>query len=127
MTEPLQRILIVEDDPDIREIARVALTLVGGFTVELCASGEEALNRAVAFRPHLILLDVMLPGLDGPATLRALRKVPTAAGVPVVFLTAKVLEPEIECYRAHGAAGIIAKPFDPMALADQVRQIWRLL
>src|SRR5271163_1493068 len=86
----LTRILYVEDDPDIREVACMALEVVGGFTVASCASGAEALQCVEGFQPQLIVLDVMMPGLDGPATLAALRQLPACAALPVVFVTAKV-------------------------------------
>ena len=123
----LKRVLFVEDDPDIQTVARMALEAVGGFTVLACASGAEALERVEAFAPDLILLDVMMPGMDGLETLQSLRLLPGAAAVPVVFLTAKVQAQEIAGYREAGAADVIAKPFDPMTLPATVRSIWRRL
>ncbi|HDP89358.1 MAG TPA: response regulator [Thioalkalivibrio sp.] len=120
----LQRILYVEDEPDIQTIARIALETVGGFTVEICGSGAEAIECVDRFAPDLILLDVMMPDMDGPATLAALRSHSGAADIPVVFITANVQTPEVEAYRALGAAGVIAKPFDPMKLAAMIREIW---
>lgn len=120
----LQRILYVEDEPDIREIARLALEMVGGFSVRVCESGEEALREAAAFAPDMILLDVMMPGIDGPATLKGLRAQPALARVPAVFMTAKVQPAEVAHYKSLGALDVIPKPFDPMALASQVRAIW---
>jgi two-component system OmpR family response regulator len=120
----LQRVLYVEDEPDIREVAQLALETVGGLTVKICASGEEALREVAAFQPELVLLDVMMPGMDGPGTLRALREKPELANVPVVFMTAKVQPDETAHFMALGALAVIAKPFDPMTLADQVRALW---
>ena len=120
----LQRILYVEDEPDIQAVAKLALEMVGGFTVKICSSGEEALREAVAFAPDMILLDVMMPGMDGPSTLMALRELPGLAGLPVAFMTAKVQPAEVAHYKSLGARDVIAKPFDPMALASQVRAIW---
>jgi len=120
----LQRILYVEDEPDIQAVAKLALEMVGGFTVKVCSSGEEALREAVAFAPDLILLDVMMPGMDGPSTLKALRALPELAQVPVVFMTAKVQPAEVAHYKTLGARDVIAKPFDPMTLASRVRAIW---
>lgn len=120
----LQRVLYVEDEPDIQAVALLALELVGGLTVKICSSGDEALREGPLFGPELILLDVMMPGMDGPGTLRALRLMPTLAGVPVVFMTAKVQPQEIAHYTGLGALGVIAKPFDPMTLAEQVRALW---
>ncbi|MGD2083421.1 MAG: response regulator [Chromatiales bacterium] len=123
--EPLNRILYVDDEADIREIVQLSLEAVGGFTVSLCASGSSALEAARSFRPDLILLDVMMPGMDGPETLRRLRELPETAQTPVVFMTAKVQAGDLERYRELGAAEVVSKPFDPMTLAEQVRRIWR--
>lgn len=120
----LTRILMVEDEPDIQTVARLALETVGGFTVATCESGEQALTMAPDFGPELILLDVMMPGMDGPTTLKALRRIPELESVPVVFMTAKVQPQEVESFMAMGAEAVIAKPFDPMTLADRVREIW---
>ncbi len=121
---PLTRILMVEDEPDIQVVARLALEAVGGFTVHICGSGWDALRQAPDFGPDLVLLDVMMPGIDGPGTLTALRKVPEMAAVPVVFMTAKVQPQEVEGLRALGALDVIAKPFDPMTLSTTIRRIW---
>lgn len=120
----LQRLLYVEDEPDIQEVARLALETLGGFTVKVCSSGEAALREAVGFAPDMILLDVMMPGMDGIDVLAALREQETLAAVPVVFMTAKVQHSEVAHYKSLGARDVIAKPFDPMTLADQVRRIW---
>ncbi|MEM7350269.1 MAG: response regulator [Acidobacteriota bacterium] len=120
----LRRIMFVEDELDIQMVARLALEDIGGFTVEVCSSGTEALALAPKFRPELILLDVMMPPPDGPATLRALSSRPESAATPVVFVTAKVQKHEIAEYRELGAIDVIIKPFDPMRLADQVLEIW---
>ena len=120
----LHRILMVEDEPDIQAVARVALEAVGGFEVEMCSSGREALDRVKICNPDLILMDVMMPGLDGPSTLKQLRADPTTAGYPVIFMTAKVQSHEISRYKDIGGLGVIAKPFDPMTLAASVRTLW---
>lgn len=122
---PLSRVLYVEDDPDIRTIASLALETLGGLVLESCSSGQEALAKADAFAPDLLLLDVMMPGMDGPDTLAALRRLPATANTPAVFMTAKVHESELAHYRALGALGVIPKPFDPMTLANQLRDLWR--
>ena len=121
----LQRILYVEDEPDIQAVARLALEMVGGFTVKICSSGEEAVREAEAFAPDMILLDVMMPGMDGPSTLKALRALPTLADVPVAFMTAKVQPAEVEQFKALGARDVIPKPFDPMTLHSQIQAIWK--
>ena len=123
----LKRVLFVEDDPDIRTVARISLERVGGFTVLGCSSGTEALERVREFDPDLILLDVMMPGMDGLETLEALRLLPAFREVPVVFMTAKAQAEEVVQYREAGAADVISKPFDPMALPATVREIWSRL
>lgn len=120
----LERVLYVEDEADIRTVAKLALEAIGGFCVMTCASGEEALRTVEDFKPDIILLDVMMPGMDGPSVLRALRERPALAEVPVAFMTAKVQPAEVEHFRSLGARDVIAKPFDPMTLADHVRSIW---
>ncbi|HWN41004.1 MAG TPA: response regulator [Thermoanaerobaculia bacterium] len=126
----LKRVLFVEDDPDMQTVARVALEALGGFTVLGCSSGVEALERVEAFAPDLILLDVIMPGMDGLETLRALRLLPRIGGiaaVPVVFMTASAQAQDVSEYRAAGAVDVIAKPFDPMTLPTTVRSIWNRL
>ena len=120
----LPRILYVEDEPDIQAVARMALEMVGGFEVKVCSSGEEAVREAEDFAPDMILLDVMMPGMDGPSTLEALRQKPSLVDTPVAFMTAKVQPSEVAHYKSLGAREVIAKPFDPMTLASQVQAIW---
>jgi CheY-like chemotaxis protein len=120
----LRRITYVEDEPDIREIAKIALAEIGGFELDLCESGPEALRRSAGFNPDMFLLDVMMPGMDGMETFRNLRAMPEFADTPFAFLTAKVQQHEIRHYRALGVAGVIVKPFDPITLADTVRRLW---
>ena len=120
----LDRILYVEDEADIRVIAEIALEVVGGFTLTSCASGKEAVDVAERVRPDLLLLDMMMPGMDGLSTLEALRALPATATTPVVFMTAKVQAAEIAYYKSMGALDVIAKPFDPMAVAVLVRSLW---
>ena len=122
--EVLARILYVEDDADIRSVAGFALEAVGGFVLAARASGEDALAQAPGFAPQLLLLDVMMPGMDGPETLAALREMPGTAATPAVFMTAKVQPQEVARYRALGAVDVISKPFDPMTLSDEIRAIW---
>jgi two-component system, OmpR family, response regulator len=118
------RVLYVDDEPDIRQVAKLALELEPGFAVETCASGQEALARLARDRPDLVMLDVMMPRMDGPTTLAALRRLSGCERIPVVFITAKAQRQEIERFRALGATDVIAKPFDPMTLARQVKAIW---
>lgn len=120
----LQRILHIEDDPSIQAVAKIALEAVGSFQVLSCASGQEALDQVQGFAPHFILLDVMMPGMDGPQTLKQIARLIDISHVPVAFMTAKVQPEEIAHYRSLGARDVIIKPFDPMQLAAQVRKIW---
>ena len=126
MLPTLTRILYVEDQPDIRLVAKMALEAVGGFTVIACESGAEALRHAPEASADLLLLDVMMPGMDGPGLLALLREMPATAKTPVIFMTAKVQASEVALYKGLGALEVIAKPFDPMALSDQLRRIWAL-
>ena len=121
----LQKILYVEDDADIRSIVGMSLEMVGDYDVKACASCSEAVQVVDDFEPDLLLLDVIMPDMDGPATLRALRKRPSAADAPAVFITAKVQAGDIEQYRRLGVFDVIIKPFDPMTLPDRIGQIWR--
>lgn len=120
----LERILYAEDEPDIQAVAKLALEMVGGYAVLMCSDGEDALAQVEQFAPQLILLDVMMPGMDGPTTLRKLREQPRTANIPVIFLTAKVQPQEVAQYQALGALDVLAKPFDPMTLSAQLQQIW---
>ena len=124
MSEELQRIMLVEDDPDIRTVAGMALELVGGFTLLACASGAEALKAVVEFNAQLVLLDVMMPDMDGPGVIAELHARPETAGIPVIFLTAKAQSEETDKLRRLGAIEVIAKPFDPMTLAAEVKAAW---
>jgi len=122
----LRRILYVEDEPDIQAVAEIALEAVAGFTLKVCSSGEEALAEAVAFAPDLLLLDVMMPNMDGPSTLLELRKLPELANTPAMFMTAKVQPQEIVHFKSLGAIEVIPKPFDPMSLGEQIKAAWQL-
>lgn len=120
----LKKILYVEDEPDIQMIARVALENVGGFELLVCSSGAEAVEKAANFTPDLFLLDVMMPGMDGPTTLLELRKIPHLDKTPVMFMTSKVQPQEVAFLKSLNVAGVIAKPFDPMGLATNIRESW---
>lgn len=117
------KILLVDDEAPIRRIGRLSLETVGRFEVVVATNASEALALAAAERPDLVLLDVMMPGMDGVATLAELKKSPELATIPVVFMTARVQRHEIERYVQLGALGVIQKPFDPMTLPDEVRRL----
>ena len=116
----IEHVLLVDDDPDIRLVGELALSSVGGWRATVAGSGMEALEMASAEQPDVILLDVMMPQLDGPSTLKALRARHDTAHIPVIFCTAKAQRHEVEHFRSLGAVGVIAKPFDPMTLATDV-------
>ncbi len=117
------KVLLIDDDDDIRSIARMSLSRLGGMEVVEAASGAEGVRKAQDEKPDVILLDVMMPGTDGSATLAALRSQPATASIPVIFLTAKAMPAEIERLRALGATGLLTKPFDPRTLPENVRAL----
>ena len=118
------KILHVDDEADIRAITKLALESIGGFNVTSCASGTEAIATVTDVAPELIVMDVMMPEMDGPTTFRALQDIPDANRIPVIFMTAKTQKDEIESLMALGAIGVIAKPFDPVQLSKEVERIW---
>jgi CheY-like chemotaxis protein len=124
MTE-LKRVMCVEDDPDTRLILKFSLERLGGFSLCLCSDGFDALDKVESFQPQLVLLDVMMPKLSGPQTLKKLRTLEVMRGVPVVFLTAKAMRNEVEALLEHGSTGIIVKPFDPVTLPKDVLIYWQ--
>lgn len=125
--DSLREILYVDDEPDIREIVQMALGLVPTLSVSTADSGLHALQNMQASRPDLVLLDVMMPNMDGPSTLQEMRRQPELQSIPVIFMTAKAMPQEVARFRALGAAAVIAKPFDPMLLAEHVFGIWETL
>lgn len=117
------QILVIEDNDDIREVAQISLEAVGGWEVVTAASGADGLAKAGETRPDAILLDVMMPDMDGPSTLSRLRDQAVTADIPVVFLTAKAQPTEIQDLKNLGAVGLISKPFDPMTLPGEVSRL----
>lgn len=116
-------LLLIDDDDDIREVAQLSLELGAGWTVLAASSGAEGIETAKANKPDAILLDVMMPSMDGPATLERLRGDDATRAIPVVFLTAKARPAERDRLAGLDVAGVLAKPFDPMTLADQLRDV----
>jgi CheY-like chemotaxis protein len=116
-------ILVVDDQEDVRSIARLSLELLGGWSVLTAESGAEALTIAADRRPDAILLDVMMPGLDGPTTVERLRSDPATAGIPVVLLTAKVQAMDQRRFAQLPISGVLPKPFDPLELSSQVSAV----
>ena len=125
MSDALTRVVYVEDEPDIQAIVRIALESIGGMQVVVFSSGQEAIARAAEVRPQLLVLDVMMPGLDGPGTLRLLREQAPQRDVPAVFMTAKAQPQEIAALQQQGAIAVVSKPFDPMQLAAELRRHWQ--
>jgi len=117
------KVLLIDDESDIRAIARLSLGRVGGMDVAEAEGGKEGLRLAAVEKPDVILLDMMMPGMDGPMTFAALKVDAATARIPVIFLTAKAMPSEVERLTAMGARGVLTKPFDPMTLAAQVRAI----
>jgi two-component system OmpR family response regulator len=115
------RVVYVDDEADIREVAALSLGLDPELEVRTCASGADLITIAATWHPDIILLDVMMPGMDGPSTLAGLRRNPALAAIPVVFITARTQSREVERFTAMGAAGVITKPFDPMTLASTAK------
>ena len=122
--QTLKRILYAEDEPDIQQLVSLALEIVGGFTLKSCNSGLEVISAVEEFAPQLLLLDVMMPDMDGPKALLKIRKIENYQTTPAIFMTAKVQPHEIQAYLDMGAVDVIAKPFDPMLLATQIGAIW---
>ena len=119
----IRKVLLVDDEDDIRTIGQLSLSRVGGWQTLLAASGAEALTQAAAEQPDLILLDVMMPGMDGPTTLGQLRAQEATAKTPVIFMTAKIQKQEVARYLELGAVGVIGKPFDPMTLPAEIKKL----
>jgi len=125
--QPLNRICYVEDDEDIQRIVRMSLERVGKMTVEVVGDPMVAIERIIAFKPELVMLDWMMPGMDGPTLCRKMKQDPEAAKLPVGFITAKATQRDTDELMALGAAGMISKPFSPKDLPDQLRAIWAKL
>jgi two-component system OmpR family response regulator len=118
----IKKILYAEDEDDIRITAKMALELEA-WEILPCNSGREVLEKVKDVKPDLILLDVMMPEMDGPTTFMELKKQPDTASIPVIFMTAKTQAKEIARYEELGAVGVITKPFDPMTLTSQIKQL----
>jgi CheY-like chemotaxis protein len=119
----IRKVLLVDDEDDIRTIGQLSLSRVGRWQTVLAASGAEAVTKAAAEQPDLILLDVMMPGMDGPTTLGQLRAQASTAQTPVIFMTAKIQKQEVARYLELGAVGVIGKPFDPMTLPAEIKKL----
>ncbi len=125
MESSLKKIMLVEDDADIQLITRLSLEVGGGYEVRVCGNGAQAVQSAPAYAPDLILLDFMMPGMDGIATMDALRELPETAAIPVVFFTANAQRQVQQDLLLRGALGVIVKPIEPQALVEQIRMLWQ--
>ncbi|MDE1155103.1 MAG: response regulator [Acidobacteriaceae bacterium] len=119
----MRRILIIDDEDDIREVAALSLESIAGWQVSTASSGAEGIQKALAERPDAILMDVMMPGMDGPTTFREMQKSPELASIPVLLLTAKVQSVDQRRFSDLGVAAVLFKPFDPLTLADQMSTV----
>ena len=126
-TKPLERVCYVEDDEDIQRIVRMSLERVGKMTVEIVGDPMVAVDAIIGFGPDLVMLDWMMPGMDGPTLFRKLKEEPQTRDLPVVFITAKATPAELNELRSLGALGAISKPFAPKDLPDQLRALWNTL
>jgi two-component system, OmpR family, response regulator len=124
ITRAFQSVLFVDDDPDICSVVQATLGLVSGLNVQTADSGERAIDLAYEGRPELVLMDVMMPGLDGPSTFKRMRESALLTDIPVIFMTAKVLPVEVSQFLQLGAIGVIVKPFDPLKLYDDMLGLW---
>ncbi len=130
MKKELNKILYVEDDPDIQTIASISLINIGKFNIRACNSGKEALEQIYDFDPELVLSDVMMPEIDGPTMLKTLRNDPEYAKyskIPVIFISARAQKHQVEEYMKIGATEVFAKPFDPLALPNDIKEVWKRL
>ncbi len=122
--KPLKKMIVADDEENILEIIKFCLEDLPNVEVHYLPSGQDVIKDALIFQPDLIVLDFMMPGMDGKTTLNALRLIPSLSKIPVIFLTAKVQKNEIEQYLEMGASSVIAKPFDPMNLAHTLQEYW---
>lgn len=125
MKRELAHIAYVDDDPDILFVAEFGLQIAGGLRADLICGPESALQQLASLSPDLVLLDVMMPVIDGPTLLQDIRRHPQLSRTPVIFMTARVQPREVAQYIALGAIGVISKPFDVMTLANDIRDIWK--
>ena len=123
MIVPTRRILIIDDEDDIREVAALSLEIVAGWNVLTANCGTEGIDKAVAEQPDAILMDVMMPSMDGPTTFREMQKLPMISHIPVLLLTAKVQGVDQRRFAGLGVSGILFKPFDPLTLAEQMSAV----
>ena len=125
MNKPLKKILCIDDEEDILQIAQMSLETVGGYEVTAENNARDGINFALQDKPDLILIDVMMPEMDGPSALKIIKDQDEISDIPVIFMTARVQPDEVSEYLNLGACGVVAKPFDPMSLPAEIEKIWR--
>jgi len=125
INKELKKIIYVDDDPDLRRIVKFSLETLGNYQVQVYCDGKEFLSEVVSIKPDLIMIDVIMPIIDGPAAVQKLRKIPEVKDIPVIFLTSKYNPRDIEQFNALGVPYLIKKPFDPSVLHQQVLEIWQ--
>ena len=121
---PLTKLIIIDDDPDILQIAKYSLEDMKGVSIKYCDSGQEGIKEALFFLPDLILVDVMMPNMDGIAFIKVMRLIPILSKIPVAFLTAKIQKEDLEQYYAMGIKEVITKPFDPITFPAEIQKLW---
>lgn len=123
MTE-LKRILYAEDEPDVQTIVEITVQTMSNYQIKICENGKSLLDSVESYAPDLILLDVMMPEMDGPTTFEHLQKNEKTKNIPVIFMTAKAQTHEVEIFKSSGVIGVITKPFDPLQLCSDIEKIW---
>lgn len=120
----LKKILYAEDEPDLQTVVEMTINAMSNYEIKICDNGKKLLESVEAYNPDLILLDVMMPEMDGPTTFKNLQANEKTKNIPVVFMTAKAQVHEIETFKETGVLGIITKPFDPVNLCSDIEKIW---
>lgn len=120
----LKKILYAEDEPDVQTVVELTIQTMSDYQVKICNNGKKLLECVNEYNPDLIILDIMMPEMDGPTTFRHLKLNESTKDIPVIFMTAKAQVHEVEIFKETGAIGVITKPFDPMNLCDEIQTIW---
>jgi CheY-like chemotaxis protein len=121
----LKKIMYAEDEPDVQMVVELTVQTMSDYEIKICENGRVLLENIQEYEPDLVLLDVMMPEMDGPTTLKNLKQSDATKNLPVIFMTAKAQVHEIEALKSSGVVGVITKPFDPVTLCDEIEQIWK--
>lgn len=121
----LKRILYAEDEPDVQTVVELTIQSMSNYDIKICNNGKELLETVEDYNPDLILLDVMMPEMDGPTTFKNLQENDKVKNIPVIFMTAKAQTHEVENFKNSGIIGVITKPFDPLQLCADIEDIWK--